>query len=452
MVQLPLGFSAERRTFTVSELTDGIREALAVRFTDIWVAGEISGTKAASSGHIYFTLKDGEAQIRCACFARAARFLRFRPQDGIQVLVRGRIDVYAPRGEYQLLVDALEPRGFGALQAAFEQLKKKLAEEGLFEAARKKPLPPYPRRVGLITSPSGAVIQDLLKILTRRFPGIHIRLFPTLVQGEGAAGQLVRGLQYFSESGWPEVVILARGGGSVEDLFAFNEEAVARAIVASTVPVVSAVGHETDFTIADFVADLRAPTPSAAAELVVRTRVELEQRLHSAESRLRQAMLFRVAVARRRLTELGVDRLSGDLHRAIGKRQQRADDLESRLRAAARAALAARRAKLQQLEARLARMDLRLRLADGRRRLEAASLRLTERARALVARAGRRLDPLEAHLHQLSPLRILDRGYAIVQRQGGEIVKDPAQVAAGEDLRVRLAAGRLAVRATGEEP
>ncbi len=451
-MQIPLLFSSERRTFTVAELTDGIRNALAAQFTDIWVAGEISGTKAASSGHIYFTLKDGEAQIRCACFARTARFLRFRPQDGIQVVVRGRVDVYAPRGEYQLLVDALEPRGFGALQAAFELLKKKLAAEGLFDAARKRSIPPYPRRIGLVTSASGAVIQDMLKILTRRFPGLHIRLYPALVQGEGAAEQLVRGIGYFSKSGWPEVVILARGGGSVEDLWAFNEEAVARAIVASAVPVVSAVGRETDFTIADFVADLRAPTPSAAAELVVGTRLQLEQRLQTNEAHLRQAMLFRVAVARRQLHELGVERLAGDLHRAIGKRQQRVDDCENRLRAAVRAATVRRRAKLQVLESRLARMDLRLRLADGKRRLEAAALRLNERAGTIIARAGRKLEPLQAHLRQLSPLRILDRGYAIVQKQGGEVVKDPAQAAAGEDLRVRLAAGVLDVRVAGKHP
>lgn len=445
-MQIPLVFSAERRSFTVGQLTEAIRGSLAAEFSDIWVAGEISGTKAAASGHIYFTLKDNEAQIRCACFARTARFLRFRPQDGIQVLVRGRVDVYAARGEYQLLVDALELRGSGALQAAFEALKMKLAEEGLFDAARKRPLPPYPRRIGLVTSASGAVIQDMLKVLTRRFPGLHIRLFPAQVQGEGAAEQIARGVAYFSKSAWPDVVIVARGGGSAEDLWAFNEEQVARAIAASAVPVVSAVGHETDFTIADFVADLRAPTPSAAAELVVRNRSQVEQHLTTQETHLRQAMLYRLAVARRALHEAGIERLAGDLHRMLGKRAQRVDDCEARLRMALRTAVEARRRRLHVLESRLSRLDLRLRIAEGKRRLEAAAQRLNERARIVIARACRRLDPLEAHLRQLSPLRILDRGYAIVQRQSGEVVKDPAQVAAREDLRVRLAAGELGVR------
>jgi exodeoxyribonuclease VII large subunit len=451
-VQIPLVFGAARRQFTVSELTGAIKAALGEEFTDIWVAGEISGTKAAASGHVYFTLKDQEAQIRCACFARTARFLKFRPQDGIQVVVRGRIDVYAARGEYQLLVDALEPRGFGALQAAFEALKKKLAAEGLFEAGRKRPIPAYPRRIGIVTSPSGAVIQDMLKILTRRFPGLHIRLYPALVQGEGSVEQIVRGLEYFSRTGWPDVVILARGGGSVEDLWSFNEEAVARAVAASAVPVVCGVGHETDFTIADFVADLRAPTPSAAAELVVGTRQQVVERLERLDGRLSQAVRYRLAVAARRAGELGLDRLGGDLHRVIGKRLQRMDELDGRAREALRAAVESRRRRLAAVEARLGRADIRLRLADGRRRLEAASARLAERARWLTAGARRRLEPLAAQLHQLSPLRILERGYAIVQARDGKLVKDSGQVAVREDLRVRLAKGELAVRVERVSP
>src|SRR6266576_4398220 len=275
MEQFVLQFGPERRSLTVSELNAAIRGLLDREFSDIWVSGEISGTKLATSGHYYFTLKDAEAQLRCVCFKSTARFWKFKPQDGIAVLARGRIDVYEARGEYQLLVEHLEPQGLGALQLAFERLKKKLAAEGLFAAERKRPLPRFPRRIGIVTSPRGAAVADMVQILARRFPGLHIRLYPALVQGEGSVEEVVRGIEYFSRTKWPDVVIVGRGGGSLEDLWTFNEEAVARAIAACSVPVISAVGHETDVTIADFVADLRAPTPSAAAELVVPTRAAL---------------------------------------------------------------------------------------------------------------------------------------------------------------------------------
>lgn len=445
-MQIPLAWDIPRKLFTVSDLTEAIRTALEAEFSSVSVVGEISGTRAGPSGHVYFTLKDEGAQISCALFARTARFLRFKPRDGLQVVVRGRVDVYAPRGSYQLLVDSLEPRGFGALQIAFEQLKEKLAAEGLFEAGRKRALPPYPKRIGLVTSPSGAVIRDMLNILTRRFPGLHIRLYPAQVQGEGSAEQVCRGIQYFSEGGWADVIIAARGGGSVEDLWTFNEEAVARAIAASKVPVVSAVGHETDFTIADFVADLRAPTPSAAAELVVSTREQVMERLEAVESRLHQATRYRIAMARRRLHQLGVERSGGALHRMVGKSMQRVDELDGRARELARAMIAVRRKRLNGIEAKLRSLDLRLRMAEGRRRLEAASARLEERARWKLAGAMRRLESVEAHLKQLSPLRVLDRGYAIVRTSDGTVVKDEGQAPAGTALRVRLAKGELAAR------
>ncbi len=451
-MQMPFPWEAPQRQFTVTTLTNAMRDALTADFSDIWVAGEISGVKAATSGHIYFTLKDANAQIRCALFARTARFIRFKPRDGVEVLLRGRIDIYAPRGEYQLLVDAIEPRGIGALQIAFEQLKQKLAQEGLFETARKRPLPPYPNRIGIITSPSGAVIRDMLNILTRRFPGLHIRLYPALVQGDGAVEQVCRGLEYFRNSGWPEVVIVARGGGSVEDLWTFNEEAVARGIAASPVPVISAIGHETDFTIADFVADLRAPTPSAAAELVIGTRQQIIERLAATEARMIQLLRYRIAVSQRRLHQLSVDRAGGTLHRIIGKHQQRVDELTARMEAILRAALATRSKQARDLDARLKKMDLRLRLADGRRRLEAASSKLEDSMRWKLAQAHRRLEPLQAHLSQLSPLRVLDRGYAIVQTPDGTVIKAPSQTASGEALRVRLAAGELAVEVKETQP
>jgi exodeoxyribonuclease VII large subunit len=445
-VQIPLAWDIPRKLFTVSDLTEAIRAALETEFSSISVVGEVSGTKTGPSGHIYFTLKDEGAQISCALFARTARFLRFKPRDGLQVVVRGRVDVYAPRGSYQLLVDSLEPQGFGALQLAFEQLKQKLAAEGLFDAGRKRALPPYPRRIGLVTSPSGAVIRDMLSILTRRFPGLHIRLYPAQVQGEGSAEQVCRGIQYFSDGGWADVTIIARGGGPVEDLWTFNEEPVARAIAASKVPVVSAVGHETDFTIADFVADLRAPTPSAAAELVVGTREQLVERLESVENRLQQAARYRIAMARRRLHQFGVDRAGGTLHRMLGKSMQRVDEMDGRARELVRMAVAMRRKRLNELDGRLRSLDLRLRMAEGRRRLEAASARLEERVRWKLTAARRRLEPLEAHLTQLSPLRVLERGYAIVWTGDGTVVKEEGQAPAGTALRVRLAKGELAAR------
>src|SRR5580658_2557434 len=315
MEQIALNWEPVRRAYTVSELTGELRGLLLEHFTDIWVSGEISGTKLAASGHYYFTLKDQTAQIRSVCYKMTARYLKFKPQDGIAVLARGRLDVYDARGELQLVVDSLEPQGHGALQFAFEQLKQKLAAEGLFDAARKRALPALPERIGVVTSPTGAVIRDILEILERRCPGRHIRLYPAQVQGEGAGEQIAAGVDYFSQSGWAEVVIVARGGGSMEDLWAFNEERLARAIAECAVPVISAVGHETDFTIADFVADLRAPTPSAAAELVIATRASLLDRIDGCEIKLRQAMRLHLALMGRRFHTLAVDQTR--LHRAI---------------------------------------------------------------------------------------------------------------------------------------
>src|SRR5580698_3781002 len=270
--QFAFDFAPARRVYPVSELNSAIRAALEREFPDVWVSGELSGVKLATSGHYYFTLKEREAQLRAVAFRSAHRYWKFKPQDGLAVLARGRVDVFEARGEYQLIVELLEPVGHGALQLAFEQLKKKLAEEGLFEPARKRALPRYPQRIGIVTSPRGAVISDMVQILARRFPGLHIRLFPALVQGDGSVEEVCRGLDYFSRTGWAELVIVARGGGSLEDLWTFNEQAVARAIARCAVPVVPAVGHETDVTIADFVADLRAPTPPAAAGMIVGTR------------------------------------------------------------------------------------------------------------------------------------------------------------------------------------
>jgi exodeoxyribonuclease VII large subunit len=446
--QFALDFAPARRIFTVSELTAGIRALFDAEFSDVWVTGEISGLKLAASGHYYFTLKEREAQVRCVAFRSSHRYWKFKPQDGLAVLARGRLDVYEARGEYQLLVELLEPQGLGALQLAFEQLKKRLTLEGLFDPARKRPLPRYPRRIGIVTSPRGAVISDMLQIFARRFPGLHIRLYPALVQGEGSVDEVCRGVEYFSTGGWAEVVIVARGGGSLEDLWTFNEEAVARAIAACAVPVVSAVGHETDVTIADFVADLRAPTPSAAAEMIICTRQELLESIEATRQRAIQCLRYRLAILARRLHQQGVDRALSLLHRAIGRQLQRLDECDYLLRESLRAALEARRRRLRDLEAGLLRRDLRLRFASSRRRLESAQASATQSVRLAMARRQSLLDQMTARLSQLSPLRILDRGYAIVTNETGQIVKDSAAAAADSSIQVLLARGRLEAKVT----
>jgi exodeoxyribonuclease VII large subunit len=446
--QFAFDFAPARRVYSVSELNSAIRATLEQEFPDVWVAGEISGVKLAASGHYYFTLKEREAQVRAVAFRSAHRYWKFRPQDGLAVLARGRIDVFETRGEYQLIVELLEPQGHGALQLAFEQLKKKLAAEGLFEPSRKRPLPRYPRRIGIVTSPRGAVISDMVQILARRFPGLHIRLFPALVQGEGSVEEVCRGLDYFSRSGWPELVILARGGGSLEDLWTFNEEAVARAIARSAVPVVSAVGHETDVTIADFVADLRAPTPSAAAEMIVCTRQELLDRIEGRRQKLLHAVRYQLAVLTRRWQEQAIDRPLGLLHRAVGRQAQRVDELEFRLRDRLRTLLERYARAQRSLAERLRYFDLRPRFAADRRRLETAHAAAGQSVRWQLARRRGAVEQLAAKLSQLSPLRILERGYAIVTNESGAIVKESAAAPEGAAIQVRLAKGRLDANVT----
>jgi len=432
----------QRRVFSVSELNSAIRGLLDQEFGDISVSGEISGLKLAASGHYYFTLKERESTIKCVAFRSAHRYWKFRPQDGLAVLARGRIDVYEARGEYQLLVDVLEPQGLGALQLAFEQLKKKLAAEGLFAQERKRPLPRFPRRIGIVTSPRGAAIADMVQILSRRFPGLHIRIFPAQVQGEGSVEEVCRAIQWFSRSAWPDLIIVGRGGGSLEDLWTFNEEAVARAIAACSVPVVSAVGHETDVTIADFVADLRAPTPSAAAEMVICTREELLDRLRGCRSKAVQVLRYRLAMLERRLRNQGIERALSVLHRRVGRGLQRVDEQEYSLREQIRLAIDSRQRARRALDERLRRFDMRPRLATAARRVQAADTRAAETMRLRLARHRSRIEQLSAKLSQLSPLAILERGYAIVSNQSG-IVKDAAAAPAGTRIHVRLAQGQL---------
>jgi exodeoxyribonuclease VII large subunit len=447
MQQSLLEYQPARRVYTVSELNDRIRGVLA-DFDVVFVSGEISGARMAPSGHWYFTLKDGESQLKCALFRMSARYLKFKPQDGMAAIARGRLDIYDARSEYQLIVEHLEPQGAGALQFAFEQLKKKLAEEGLFDAARKRPLPKFPRRIGIVTSPAGAVIQDILNILERRFPGLHIRLYPALVQGEGSVEQVCRGLRHFSESGWAEVVIVARGGGSLEDLWTFNEEAVARAIAASKIPVISAVGHETDFTIADFVADMRAATPSAAAELVICRRESLIESIEGCRRALHQRVRYRLSESARRLHEQAVDRAVTSLHRRIARHLQRLDELDRCLSDQVRRLMRTRFDRRADLDARLRRMDLRVRLAEARNRLGMLRTEGAQAMRLALARARGSFDPLESGLRQLSPLNVLERGYAIVQTRAGLVVKSPADAPDGTALRIRVANGEISAEVT----
>jgi exodeoxyribonuclease VII large subunit len=452
MEQYALGFVPERRIYRLRELSDAIRSTLERGFANIWISGEISSVKLVPSGHCYFTLKDADAQIKCVCWKLAYWRLKFKPKDGVQVLVRGRVDIYEQRSEYQFVVEAIEPQGHGALQLAFDQLKQKLLADGLFETARKRPLPRYPSRIGIVSSRQGAVIRDFIEILSRRFPGLHIRLFPARVQGPGSVEDVCRGLEFFGQTGWAQIAVIARGGGSLEDLWTFNEEAVARAIAASPIPVVSAIGHETDVTIADFVADLRAPTPSAAAEMIVCTRQELFDRIEGCRGQANRAIRFRFAMFTRRLHEQAIDRAQALLHRSLARRTQRVDDGEERLRAAIRKQLGARDRRRRVLEEQLRYFDLRPRLRRDRERLNQASVSAASVMRLQLNQRRQRFETLSTKLTQLDPRLVLSRGYAIVLNQRDAIVREAADAPAGTDVKILLEKDALEARVTGSHP
>ncbi len=443
MSQAFLNFAPERKIYSVSELTVEIRNLLEAQFTHVWVMGEVSNFRAAGSGHLYFTLKDEDAQLRAVCFRNVGRYLKFKPQDGISVIARGRLSVYEARGEYQLYVEYLEPAGVGALQLAFEQLKQKLAAEGLFDVSRKKPLPVLPRTIGVVTSPTGAVIQDILRVLRRRFRNMNVVLYPVKVQGEGAAKEIVEGIEYFNRKPMVDMVILARGGGSIEDLWAFNEEIVARAIAASNLPIISAVGHETDFTIADFVADLRAPTPSAAAELAVRRKQDFITELEVRERRLTQIIKLLLSDARQQFTELRMHQVFQTIAARLAERAQSVDEDVTSLERSMRLRLNGTRQEWLRVSAGVVRYDIR-RLLEIKRRLLIERLARfdTQFTRFLAERLGQ-LAQLEAVLKERSPLVILQRGYSITRDTAGRIVRDAGQVAIGSDISVRLSRGEL---------
>jgi exodeoxyribonuclease VII large subunit len=443
MTQLQFNLAPERRILSVSELTGKIRDLLAKNFTDILVQGEISNCHEAQSGHVYFTLKDDRAQIRCVCFKNQLRTMKFRPEDGLHVTVRGSISVYETRGEYQIYVEHIEPVGLGALQLAFDQLKKRLEAEGLFSAERKKPLPLLPSRIGLITSPRGAAVRDVVGILRRRFHNVHLTLYPVRVQGEGAATEIVRAIQFFHRKQLVDVIILARGGGSLEDLWSFNEEVVARAISTCSIPIISGVGHETDFTIADFVADVRASTPSAAAELVVQTRREFDKHIADLLQTMANVLRYRLLELSNKVFELENRRGFDRPFEILRQLRQRSDDLTSRVGQGLRARLVDARKRYTAAHVRIVSFDFRARVAAFRLRLERRSDMLGARADRLVRTKRDRLERLRLQLEERSPLKVLERGYAIATDAAGNVLRDATQTAVGDAIAIQLHRGRL---------
>ena len=444
---------AEEEVLTVGELTERIKDHLESEFFALNVQGEISNYKNHQSGHWYFTLKDADAQLRGVFFRQWNRLMRFEPENGLEVRVRGRLSVYEPRGEYQIVVETMEPVGVGALQLAFEQQVKKLAAEGLFDEERKRPLPMLPRRIGIVTSPVGAALRDMLNILERRNRGVHVLIVPVKVQGVGAAGEIadaIRLLNRHSEKSEDkvDVIIIGRGGGSMEDLWAFNEEQVARAIFDSRIPVVSAVGHETDFTIADLVADLRAATPSAAAELVTREASQLLARVEDLRASLSRAINYYLLLRRSELRDLVESRGFAKTINSISMTAAKCRELESRAIDALKENLADARWRLYDAQTRLAKTDLRAPLAIKATKIENLEQRLNGAVRRLMENRWHHLTLTASKLDALSPLSVLGRGYALVKDEAGRLVPRAAAVSEGQNVRLRFEDGEIGCRVT----
>lgn len=423
MEQMELDFQEERPVFSVSEIVLSVKEKLESQFRDLWVKGEISNFRRPSSGHFYFTLKDSDAQLRAVCFRLQNRLLKFTPEDGMDVIARGSLSVYPPRGEFQLVVEVMEPLGRGALQLAFEQLKERLRKEGLFDAVHKKPLPLFPSRIGVVTSPTGAALRDMLRVLKRRNDRLHVLIAPVRVQGEGASSEIARAIRMLAGRGGIDVIVVTRGGGSLEDLWAFNEEEVARAIFDSPIPVISAVGHEIDFTISDFVADLRSPTPSAAAEIVSAARTELVDRVEGLRRRAVQAASLLLQRRRAEVSRLSSHRVFAEAENKLRFFLQRVDELQARLEKTVSLLIPPRR---QELEMGLKGMRTQMRFFLQTRRQS--------------------LQGISRQLEAFSPGAVLRRGYAIVTTPDGQVVRDPAQVAMDGDFRVRVSEGQFSGR------
>ncbi len=442
-VETPKSGSASA-PWRVGELVAGIREQVEGAYQDIWVEGEISNCRLAPSGHIYFTLKDGEAQLPVVLFRRQAGLLRFRPQDGLAVLARGRVSVYESRGQLQLIAERLEPRGAGALQLAFEQLKARLLAEGLFAAERKRPLPAFPHCIGVVTSTGGAVLHDIVKVVRRRHARLNLLVYPATMQGAGCAASVAAGVRWFNANrGLADVILIARGGGSIEDLAGFNDEMLARTIAASELPVVSAIGHETDFTIADFVADLRAPTPSAAAEVITAAQHRIEERVQALDERVQRAIRYQFMLLRQRFAAASIGPMQDRLLTLIGRRGQRVDDLRYRLESAMGRRLRTSANRVASVTARIEQQNPSVRLALARRRLDRAEQSIGRLRAAAIANRMRRLEQASGRLQALSPLAVLSRGYALVYGEGGKLLRDAAEVQPGQSIRARLAQGSL---------
>ncbi len=436
-MELPL-----RYVLTVSELTQEIKATLEDKFSDLWVEGEISNLRIPPSGHLYFTLKDDLSQIRGVVFKMRARALRFDPEDGLHVICRGRVGLYEKRGDYQLIIEEMEPKGIGALQLAFLQLKERLEKEGLFDIRRKKPIPALPRTIGIVTSPTGAVIQDMIQIIQRRFENVSLLLYPMRVQGEGASAEIAEGIKYFNREKNVDVVIVGRGGGSLEDLWAFNEEEVARAIYQSRIPIISAVGHETDYTISDFVADLRAPTPSAAAELVVRDKREIERHLQYLKNRLQNRVSTFLGEARADLSYL-IKSLP-DLRKKVEEYLLRLDDLVSRSSKSLLRSFGRRREKETYLTQRLFLRSPIHKIRSLESSLSEMRHRLNFSVRHSIEMKKETFKGILGQLESLSPLSILERGYSITRKLPSlEILKDSVSVKRGDRVEVKLYRGRL---------
>jgi exodeoxyribonuclease VII large subunit len=433
-----------RRPLTVTQLTTAIRDHLESEFHTVWVEGELSNCKVWNTGHLYFTLKDDRSQVRGFMFRTSLRYLKFKPVDGLHVVARGKVSVYEPKGEYQLTCEHLEPKGLGALQLAYEQLKKRLQAEGLFDPARKRPLPALPRRIGIVTSLDGAAVRDMLKVLGRRHHNAQVVIRPARVQGDGAAAEIARGIHAVGRLSGVDVVIVGRGGGSIEDLWAFNEESVARAIAACPVPVISAVGHETDVTIADFVADRRAPTPSAAAEIVVSAKDEFCSRIDRLRGRLDAAALGRVQALSRRVHMLSGRPAFAGVPTRIALRSREVSELGYQLARQMRERLTARSRRVAHVWRQLESFDLGRRLGSIRTRLATSDARLRAGIVRREHQAETRLRESAGRLASLSPLAVLGRGYAVAwDGSRSRVLRDAADVRPGDRVTVTLARGEL---------
>jgi exodeoxyribonuclease VII large subunit len=442
-----------RRVLTVSELTGRIRGLLEREFVEIWVEGELSNCRIWNTGHMYFTLKDASSQIKGVMFRTALRTLRFKPQDGLRVVARGRIGVYDPKGEYQIVCEHLEPEGLGARQLAFDQLRQRLAAEGLFDERRKRPLPALPRKIGVVTSLDGAAIRDIVKVLRRRYANAHIVIRPARVQGEGAALDIARGIGALAKVRGVDVVIVGRGGGSIEDLWAFNEEVVARAIAGCPVPTIAAVGHESDVTMADFVADVRAPTPSAAAELVVSRKDDVVARIDRLTQRVRTATSGRVRRLESRLRGLEARPGYAGAHGRIALRGRHAAELTHALRRTMAARVVARQRAYGRLRLTLETFDLRRRLGAIRTRLVGGEGQLRAAFVARLHTTDGRLRSAAARLDSLSPLAVLGRGYAVCWNADRTAIhRDSTRVQPGDRVRVTLERGELECDVTKSAP